>query len=168
MKQPDVRAERAWVGTHGRYRVFVSGPLFTPYQKLLTNFECLCQIQRPRKPPKTRFCDLKRVINGIIVRIVNTRSMFEFRAATTFRISPCSLFVRRRYEGYLQWKFQPNQFNTCLSIWAKEEQEGEDKTNMSAHMDPKTRPCICQTRRLTIISAKDEFFFIFLSLHRKT
>ncbi len=38
----------------------MSGPLFTQYQEVLSNFESLCRTQHPRKPLKTRFCDLKR------------------------------------------------------------------------------------------------------------
>ncbi len=49
---------------------FVSGPPFTLYQDFLPNIECFYRIQRPRKPPETRFCNLERSNNAIIVKIV--------------------------------------------------------------------------------------------------
>ncbi len=50
--------------------IFLVGtPVYT-VPKFLPNFECLYRIQRPRKPPETRFCDLKMSNNAIIVKIV--------------------------------------------------------------------------------------------------
>ncbi len=69
--KPNERVERAWVETPEAWiSFFVSGSPFTPYQEFLPNFERLYRIQRPRKPPETRFCDLKRSNNAIIVKIV--------------------------------------------------------------------------------------------------
>ncbi len=69
----------------------MSGPPFTPYQEFLINLECLYRIQRPRKPPETRFCDLKRSYNAIIVKIVV--SEVDFRVLQT---------NDSRYAAYLQ------------------------------------------------------------------
>ncbi len=82
--KPNLLVKRAWVETPGAWiSFFVSGPIsFThrthpPYQYLLPNFECLYRIQRPRKPPETRFCDLKRSNNEIIVKIVVSETDFR-------------------------------------------------------------------------------------------
>ncbi len=80
--KPNLRVKRAWVETPGAwFSFFVSGPPFTPYQEFLPNFECLYRIQRPRKPPKTCFCDLKRSNNAIIVKIVVSK--VDFRVLQT-------------------------------------------------------------------------------------
>ncbi len=60
---------------------FVPGPQLTPYEGLLPNLECLYRIQRPRKPPETRFCDIKWRNNAITMKIVE--SEVDFRVLHT-------------------------------------------------------------------------------------
>ncbi len=83
--KPNLRVKRAWVETPGAWiSFFVSGPPFTPAKRdeeFLPNFECLYRIRRPRKPPETRFCDLKMSNNAIIEKIVV--SEVDFRVLLT-------------------------------------------------------------------------------------
>ncbi len=92
--KPNLRVKRAWVETPGAWiSFFVSGPPFTPYQEFLLNFECLYRIQRPRKPPETRFCDLKMSNNAIIVKIVV--SEVDFRVLQTNDLTNRAMQLKR-------------------------------------------------------------------------
>ncbi len=53
------------------------GPLFTPYQEFLQNFECLAQ-----ETPETRFRDLKMHNNAIMVKIVESEVAFRVLQST--------------------------------------------------------------------------------------
>ncbi len=131
MNKPNQRVERAQ--NPGRVNfIILLEPLFTAYEEFLPNLECLCRIQRPRKPSKSRFYDIKGRNNPTmyIVKSWNPRSIFEYCTATIRRITLSSLFARHRY---LHWKFQPTvQFfafhlsgrkknikmkQTCLPMW---------------------------------------------------
>ncbi len=109
------------------------GPMLTPYtyQKCLPNFECLSRIQRPRKPPETRFCDLKTSNNAIIVKIDESVLDFDYCTATTGQISLCSGFALHGILGLSLVKISAH----CLSTWLE-----QNKKNKQQEAEVKIEP----------------------------